>query len=463
MPSIAPYSDPDDEGKLRMPDDEPRDRGATATSGGSTSAAGDAPTKSGSKGGSRSAQDVDAILARLVVEQGFASTEEVQACIRKKREAEDPNQASLGELLITSELVTKRQLERLRTQVEAERSGQHIPGYTILSKLGAGAMATVYKARQISLDRLVAIKILPRKFSSDPQFIERFYAEGRSAAQLNHPNIVQAYDVGKAGEFHYFVMEYVEGSSVYDQIVRQKRYSEKEAVETIIQVAEALDHAHSRGLIHRDVKPKNIMISKEGVVKLADMGLARAITDREAAEAEAGKAFGTPYYISPEQVRGELNVGPQADIYSLGATLYHMVTGRVPFEGKDPSEVMRKHLKAAPVPPDQVNPKLSTGLCEVIEKMMAKRREERYQNCEDLLTDLHSVQKGEQPAIAHRPIVGAAPEDLSRVLQEVQSRPAEIAVDKTRAPSPFSHLIVQIMLVLLIISAVLNFVLLAAF
>lgn len=424
-----------------------------------------APSPGDSKAGSRGQGDADAILARVVVEQGFATVDEVQACVRRQREivaagpVSDPSQSSLAYFLIDSGAITRRQLDRLKLQVEAEGSGQKIPGFVVLHKLGAGAMATVYKARQLSLDRLVAIKILPRKFSSDPQFIERFYAEGRSAAQLNHPNIVQAYDVGKAGEFHYFVMEYVEGTTVYDQIVRQKRYSEKEAIDVIIQVAEALEHAHQRGLIHRDVKPKNIMMNLAGVVKLADMGLARAISDREAAEAEAGKAFGTPYYISPEQIRGDLDVGPPADIYSLGATLYHMVTGRVPFEGKDPAEVMRRHLKSPPVPPDQINPKLSNALCEVLEMMMAKRREDRYQNCSDLLSDLRLIQRGEKPVIAHKTIIGAPVEALSQIVAEEASRPAEIAVDKTRQPSVFSHPMVQGMLVLLLLSLAANVVL----
>lgn len=475
------HDDPQGE-RLRLPD-EPPARAGVATAGGS-SVGGSA---GGSRAGSRSNAELDAILARVVVEQGLATMDEVQACLRKQREldaaaisqaavassaspGESPggsalskaHHTGLGVLLVEAGVVTRKQLERLKLQVEAEGSGQKIPGYVVLGKLGAGAMATVFKARQVSLDRLVAIKILPRKFSSDPQFIERFNAEGRAAAQMNHPNIVQAFDVGKAGEYYYFVMEYVEGSTVYDQIVRQKRYSEKEAVDIIIQVAQALEHAHQRGLIHRDVKPKNVMINTAGVVKLADMGLARAISDREAAEAEAGKAFGTPYYISPEQIRGELDVGPPADIYSLGATLYHMVTGRVPFEGKDPAEVMKKHLKLAAVPPDHINPKLSNGAAEVIEMMMAKNKQDRYQNCTDLLADLRLLQQGQRPVIAHKSIAAAPAADLSRVLQEEAARPAEIARDKTRAPSPFSHLIVQIMLVALILSVVGNVILMAA-
>jgi eukaryotic-like serine/threonine-protein kinase len=289
-------------------------------------------------------------------------------------------------------------------------------------------MATVFKAKQLSLDRVVAIKVLPRKFTSNPQFIERFYAEGRAAAQLNHPNIVQAYDVGKAGDYHYFVMEYVDGTTVYDEIVRAKRFVEKDAIDIAIQIAEALEHAHAKGLVHRDVKPKNIMMTRGvggGVAKLADMGLARAISDKEAAEAEQGKAFGTPYYISPEQIRGEMKIGPQADIYSLGATLYHMLTGNVPFDGKNPSAVMHKHLKADLVPPDHVNPKLSAGISEVVEMMMAKDVRQRYQNCKDLLTDLHAVKDGKPPVLAHKTFETA---DLSALAAAEAKAQGELAV-----------------------------------
>jgi serine/threonine-protein kinase len=352
----------------------------------------------------KSGTNVDSIVGRLVIDQGFATLEEVQHCLTQTRAAAatEANQRSLVELLVDNEYITRRQMERLREQAIAERSGQKIPGFKIIEKLGAGAMASVFKAKQISLDRLVAIKVLPKKYTTNKQFIERFYAEGRAAAALNHPNIVAAYDVGKAGEYHYFVMEFVDGTTVYDDIVKKKRIPEDDAVQMAIQVTEALQHAHERGLIHRDVKPKNVMITRTGVVKLADMGLARAVSDVEAAEAEKGKAFGTPYYISPEQIRGEVSIGPPADIYSLGATLYHMVTGQVPFDGKNPSAVMHKHLKSDLVPPDHVYPKLSAGLSEVIEMMMAKDPKARYQTCKDLLTDLRAVKAKDKPPIAHR-------------------------------------------------------------
>jgi len=359
-------------------------------------------TAESSSGGSRGGSSFDTLVGRYVVDQGLATQEEVDHCATMARSAQDPSERSLARLLVAHDYVTERQLTRLRQRIDAEKSGQQIPGYKILGKLGAGAMAKVVKAKQVSLDRTVAIKVLPKKFSNNPGFIERFYAEGRAAAQLNHPNIVQAFDVGNVEDVYYFVMEYVDGGTVHDVIQKQKRYDEREAIDVVIQVAEALEHAHNKGLIHRDVKPKNLMISRQGVVKLADMGLARAISDKDAAEAEQGKAFGTPYYISPEQIKGEANIGTQADIYSLGATLYHMVTGSVPFEGKNPKTVMSKHLKAELVPPDHVNPKLSAGISEVIEMMMAKNPRDRYRTCGDLIRDLEAVKRNEHPPLAHQ-------------------------------------------------------------
>lgn len=407
-----------------------------------------------SKGGT----NIDTIIGKIVVDQGLATSEEVQQCLEQARASSvDGNSKSLPLLLVENDYITRRQLERIRAEAEAQRSGQQIPGYKIQGELGKGAMATVFKAKQLSLDRLVAIKVLPRKFMTNPQFVERFYAEGRAAAALNHPNIVQAYDVGQAGDYHYFVMEYVEGRTVYDDIVRHKRYQENEALDVVIQTSEALLHAHQKGLIHRDVKPKNIMISKEGIAKLADMGLARGISDKEAAEAEAGKAFGTPYYISPEQIRGEINIGPPSDIYSLGATLYHMVTGNVPFDGKNPSAVMHKHLKAELVPPDHVNPKLSPGISEIIEMMMSKSPKDRYQNCADLLVDLRAARAGKAPPIAHKDIAGVDLAGLAKA--EASAAPGAIPVAKRpEGGSNLSTLVLVVLGILLGVSVVVNII-----
>ncbi len=286
--------------------------------------------------------------------------------------------------------------------IKAVQPPRKIPGYQLFGRLGAGSMAIVYKGRQVSLDRYVAIKILPKKYCNMPKFVKRFYAEGRAAARLNHPNIVAALDVGRQGDIHYFVMEYVEGHTIYEHLVKDGPYSEPEALGIGIEIANALNHAHQAGLIHRDVKPKNILIAREGGAKLADMGLARAISDREAAEAEAGKACGTPYYISPEQIRGQVNIDYRADIYGFGATLYHMVTGKVPFEADEVAAILRKHLREPLLPPGQINPELSDGICQIIELCLAKDSAERYAATADLIEDLQAVAQGQPPIQAQR-------------------------------------------------------------
>ncbi|HOL30430.1 MAG TPA: serine/threonine-protein kinase [Anaerohalosphaeraceae bacterium] len=345
----------------------------------------------------------DTIVGRMVVEQRLCTEEEVRRCLEELKERASSRPATLEQLLLEKQFLTPSQAARLQSMIrESKDVSSQIPGYKILGKLGSGAMAVVYKAKQISLDRTVAIKVLPKKFVQKSDYVERFYKEGRIAAKMNHNNIVQAIDVGEVGGLYYFVMEYVEGRTLYDDLSKGKIFSEKEAIDIILQLASALGHAHSLGLVHRDVKPKNIMISKDGVVKLADMGLARETTDVKAAKHEQGKAFGTPYYIAPEQIRGLVDIDGRADIYALGATLFHMVTGRVPFEASTPSEVMRKHLKEPLTPPDHINTSLTAGISEVIEVMMAKEREERYRNMEEVIADLQAVRDGKPPLLARQ-------------------------------------------------------------
>lgn len=345
----------------------------------------------------------DSMLGKIAVEQGLCTESELRRSIEAHKTRQTDSPITLKDILVKSGFITETQAERLKVNLRESKSAVHqIPGYKILGKLGAGVMAVVYKAKQLSLNRDVAIKVLPKKFSENTDYVQRFYKEGQAAASLNHNNIVQAFDVGEAGGYHYFVMEYVEGKTIYEDMAEGKAFTEDEALEIITQVARALGHAHSIGLIHRDVKPKNIMTNTAGVVKLADMGLARATTDIEAAESEAGKAYGTPYYIAPEQIRGEIDIDGRADIYGLGATFYHAVTGRVPFMAENPADVMRMHLKDPLVPPDHINTSLSAGVSEVIEIMMAKRKEDRYSNIDELLGDLDAIKNGQPPLRAHK-------------------------------------------------------------
>ncbi|HEX40654.1 MAG TPA: serine/threonine protein kinase, partial [Phycisphaerales bacterium] len=284
----------------------------------------------------------DSVFGKMAVEQGLCTDAELRRALEELKSRRKISPVMLETLLVSLGYITQSQALRLKASLKDNKAAVHqIPGYKILGKLGSGAMAIVYKARQLSLNRQVAIKVLPKRFSENPEYVERFYKEGQAAGKLNHPNIVQAIDVGEAAGYHYFVMEYVEGKTLADDLVGGQAMDERQALDIIIQVAHALAHAHHHGLIHRDVKPKNIMISKTGAVKLADMGLAREMTDVKLAETEAGKAYGTPYYIAPEQIRGKIDIDGRADIYGLGATFYHMVTGRVPFMADDSAEVMK--------------------------------------------------------------------------------------------------------------------------
>ena len=344
----------------------------------------------------------DTVFGKMAVEHGLCTDDELRGSMEELEARRKVTPVILKDLMIELGFVTTPQAERLKSSIKDSKVAvKQIPGYKIIGKLGAGAMAIVYKGKQLSLNRMVAIKVLPKRFSENPEYVERFYKEGQAAGKLNHPNIVQAFDVGVAGGYHYFVMEYVEGKTIADDLVDGNVFDEAEALDIIIQVAHALEHAHACSLIHRDVKPKNIMISKNGTVKLADMGLARETTDIEAAQSEAGKAYGTPYYIAPEQIRGKIDIDGRADIYGLGATLYHMLTGRVPFMAEDSADVMRKHLREKLVPPDHINTSLSAGVSEVVEIMMAKRREDRYKNIEELLLDLEALRNGKPPLQAH--------------------------------------------------------------
>jgi eukaryotic-like serine/threonine-protein kinase len=413
----------------------------------------DATQSGGGDGGSRAGAGFETLLGRVVVERGLVSSDELEH-VRIDREA-DP-EGSLADALLRSGFMTTTQVDRLRTEIESEKSSQRIPGYKIIRKLGAGAMATVFLAKQLSLDRLVAIKVLPRRYNDNADFIARFYKEGRDAAKLNDPNIVAAYDVAQSGEHHFFVMEFVDGETVFDRISANKRFEELEAISVTRQVASALQHAHARGFIHRDIKPKNIMMTKTGDVKLADLGLARALSDKEAAEAEAGKAYGTPFYISPEQIRGKVDIGPQADIYGLGATLYHMVTGRVPFHGKNPSEVMHRHLKDELVPPDQVNPSISSGLAQIIELMMAKDPRDRYRNAEELLEDLDEVEAGRLPRHARSAM------DIASVVTSMSADVADPSMHSPRRDKKDDTRALSLAMIAgLILSVLVNLILLA--
>ena len=258
--------------------------------------------------------------------------------------------------------------------------------YEILEKIGSGGMSVVYKAQCHTLNRLVAIKVLKEEFAFDRAFIDKFRMEAQAAARLSHPNIVSVYDVVEEEALHYIVMELIEGVTLKSYIEKKGCLENKEAIDIAIQVASGIAAAHSHHIVHRDIKPQNIIISRDGKVKVADFGIAKAVS----AQTMNATAVGSVHYISPEQARGGY-CDERSDIYSFGITLYEMVAGKVPFEGDNTVAVALAHLEDPVVPPTEYNPDICPGLEQIILKCTQKRPDMRYGAMEDVIADLRRV------------------------------------------------------------------------
>lgn len=255
--------------------------------------------------------------------------------------------------------------------------------YEIEDKIGQGGMSYVYRAQDKKLGRVVAIKVLKEEFSEDEEFIRKFKNEAKAAAKLAHPNIVGAYDVVDEGELHYIVMELVEGITLKNYIARKGSLSNKETIGIALQAAEGIGEAHKKGIVHRDIKPQNMIISKDGKVKVADFGIAKAVTG----ETVNAAVIGSVHYISPEQARSGVS-DMRSDLYSLGISMYEMITGRVPYEGENTVNVVMAHLSEAMVPPAVYNQEIYPALNDIILKACRKKPDERYQSAAELIADL---------------------------------------------------------------------------
>ena len=260
--------------------------------------------------------------------------------------------------------------------------------YRIVKLIGSGGMANVYLGIDMNTGVNVAIKILKPEFSSDEEFIRRFDAEAKSVASLNHANIVKVYGVGHEGNFRFIVQEYIDGITVKDLINQNGHLDWRNAVPIVIQIGLALDYAHQNGIVHRDIKPQNILISRDRVAKITDFGIARAASTTTITM--TGVQMGSVHYFSPEQARGG-NVGPQSDVYSLGVSLFEMVTGRLPFDGDSNVAIAVKHLQETPPVPSSLMQGIPKGLDSIIAKCMQKSPERRYQTMRQLVTELDSL------------------------------------------------------------------------
>jgi len=265
--------------------------------------------------------------------------------------------------------------------------GKEIGGYQIVEQVGIGGMGRVFKAIQVSLNREVALKVLSTRLTRDPAFVKKFAEEARAAAALTHPNVIQVYDVGSEGNFHYYSMEFAQGGTVDEQLSAEEPIPVTRAVEIIRDAAGGLAFAESLGIVHQDIKPQNLMIDRFNVAKIADMGLATSVED---AESGSNEIVGTPHFISPERIRrAELDI--RSDIYSLGCTFYMILTGRTPFSGATTREILLKQLKEEPTPIREIRSDVPEAVCGVVERMMQKDPAERYPGVEALLDDLQAI------------------------------------------------------------------------
>jgi len=258
--------------------------------------------------------------------------------------------------------------------------------YEIVEKIGSGGMALVYKARCRLLNRYVAVKILRQELTEDQEFVRRFNIESQAAASLSHPNIVSVYDVGEQDDIHYIVMEYVEGITLKEYITQHGPMNWKEALNFSIQICSALEHAHKKHIIHRDIKPHNILVTKDGMLKVTDFGIAHAVTSSTITI--GSNAIGSVHYFSPEQARGGYT-DEKSDMYSLGIVMYEMLTGRVPFDGDRPVSVAMKHIQEPPIPPRELNKNIPVAVESIILKAISKEQRNRYSSATAMLSDLY--------------------------------------------------------------------------
>ena len=276
--------------------------------------------------------------------------------------------------------------------------GKEIGGFVIEQWLGNGAMGEVHLARQSSMGRNVALKIMTNDKLSEDEDKQRFVREIQTLAKLNHPNIVSAISAGEFDEGSYLAMTYVQGTTAEDKVNKEGCLSEKEALYCCLSVAEALEHAWNNGkILHRDVKPANFMIDEENNVLLMDMGIAKSL-DNDNDITMAGMVMGTPYYMSPEQARADQNIDERSDIYSLGASLYHMVTGTPPYHGESAMQVMAKKLREDPIDPKEINSSLSKEMCSLIKTLMSINVDERPANWQETIELLNTARSPKKPS-----------------------------------------------------------------
>lgn len=325
--------------------------------------------------------------------------------------------------------------------------------YEIIEKIGNGGMATVYKAKCHVLNRYVAVKVLRDEFTTDEEFIKRFRIEAQSAASLTHPNIVSIYDVGNEGNLYYIVMELIKGKTLKEIITEERGpLPWKWSVNIVIQIASALEMAHKNNIIHRDIKPHNIIITEDGVAKVTDFGIAKAVSNSTITA--FGTTIGSVHYFSPEHARGGFT-DAKSDLYSLGVVMYEMLTGKVPFDADTPVSVALKHMQEMPVEPKELNPNIPQSVNDIIMKAMQKDANLRYQSATEMLKDLNEALKSpEANFVQIGENINAATQRIStQEIQEAEKR----ANENNKKPNKFKEVILKHKVLSAILGAILLF------
>lgn len=362
--------------------------------------------------------ETEAYITTLI-ERGVVTREQVDECIRVWKEITEHGQTDTTLLDV---LVLKGYLPAHPEDLALEEQGRTFGRYVIDTRLGSGGMGVVLLARRAEDGKPVALKILPERYCRQEELVRRFEREAKIALQLSHPNLVQAYEYGEIDGRWFYAMEYVRGRTVAEILKTEGALEEKRAVGIALSIAEALEEISRRGLVHRDIKPANIILTEEGGVKLADLGLARPVGGDAYRLTAAGKIMGTPHYMAPEQIMGGRDLDIRTDIYSLGATLYHMVTGERPFAARSSFEAMQRQLFDPDLSPRTVRPDLSEGVSRVITRMMARSPLDRYLSVQDLVIDFRRVLNGEPPLAP--PLKRGQSMVTKRVDAVVSARPA---------------------------------------